>query len=148
MKEEINWGGNPDPKTCPYSHDVYKSNIFARRAHYRLFLCKYAFCQPKRVQKKKKKRALSIFLEINSHAVKVPQEEGRTWINIKMLGQVETWQRITTPDTGGRGRDCSTLSGSWCPVWVGCLAKGSLHGTLAQYASMVASVPCFCNLLT
>lgn len=40
--------------------------------------------------KKKKKRALSIFLEINSHAVKVPQEEGRTWINIKMLGQVET----------------------------------------------------------
>ena len=53
--------------------------------------------------KKKKRKALSIFPEINSRAVEVPQEAGRTWIIIKMLGQVETGQRTTTPDTGGRG---------------------------------------------
>ena len=33
MKEEINQGGNPDPRICPYSHDVYKSDTLARRAH-------------------------------------------------------------------------------------------------------------------
>ena len=68
------------------------------------FYANMHFANPSVCKKKKKKRkALSIFPEINSRAVEVPQEAGRTWINIKMLGQVETGQTTTTPDTGGRG---------------------------------------------
>ena len=37
-----------------------------------------------------KKKALSIFLEIDSHAVRVPQEAGRTWINTETVGQAQT----------------------------------------------------------
>ena len=54
------------------------------------FYANMHFANPSVCKKKKKKKALRTFPEISSQAVEVPQEAGRTWINIKMLGQVET----------------------------------------------------------